>query len=287
MQAGKWRQALSLLRETDDLFPEAHAQIHDAETKLVAALLRGDSAQKLSALDLVALADEASGLLTAADADATLAPVLVDKLLALDLPARAEPILQHLFDHAGTPEQRAELGVRLAGLMADRGDWKDALGVLGHSDDSGLASSLVTRRGLLRARLLVASGKSADALGVLSGVQGEEAVELQAKILEDRHEWAAASKLLESLTGAAAFASKPDQAQRDLILRLANDESQAGDMAALHRLRGTQGAHMATGPGAELFAVLTQDPIQAVGDLPRSGHELDAVRALPASLATR
>jgi hypothetical protein len=286
IKTGHWRPALALLRETDGVFPEAHAQIQAAESRLIADLLRGDRATQLSALDLVALAEEAAPLLSAADADVTLAPVLVDKLLSLDLPARAEPILQRLFDHAASPVQKAELGVRLAGLLADRGDAKGALAVLDASEDSALQSSLVTQRGLLRARLLAASGRQSDALGILSGVKGAPAIELQAKILEDRHAWAAAAKLLETLAGDASFSAQPDQAQRDIILRLANDESEAGDMAALRRLRAAQGARFASGPGAELFAVLTQEPIQAVDDLPRSGRELQAVRALPASLAT-
>jgi tetratricopeptide (TPR) repeat protein len=285
-QAGHWRQALDLLRETDGLFPDAHAQTHAAETQLVSALLGGDKASRLSALDLVALAEEAGPLLSAADADVTLAPVLVDKLLALDLPARAETILQRLYDHAASPVQKAELGVRLAGLLADRGDAKGALGILDQADDSALDSRLVTQRGLLRARLLAESGRQTDALGILSAMQGDAAILLQAHILEDRHDWAAAGKLLETLVGTPSFTGKPDQIQRDMILRLANDESEAGDMTALRRLRSAQGARFASGPGAELFAVLTQEPIQAVDDLPRSGRELQAVRALPASLAT-
>jgi hypothetical protein len=285
-QAGLWRPALALLRETDALFPDSHAQVQAAESQIISALLHGDSATKLSALDLVALAEEAAPLLSAADADVTLAPVLVDKLLALDLPARAEPILRRLFDHAASPVQKAELGVRLAGLVADRGDAKEALAVLDASDDSGLAIALVAQRGVLRARILAASGRATEALGILSGVHGDLAIELQAKILEDRHDWAAAAKLLETLMDAPDFAARPEQAKRELILRLANDESEAGDMAALRRLRGAQAARFATGPGAELFAVLTQEPIQALDDLPRAGRELQAVRALPASLAT-
>jgi hypothetical protein len=285
-QAGHWRQALALLRETEGLFPEAHPQLHAAETQLVSDLLAGDRASRLSALDLVALAEEAGPLLSAADADVTLAPVLVDKLLALDLPARAETILRHLYDSAASPVQKAELGVRLAGLLADRGDAKGALDILDASADSVLDSRLVTQRGLLRARLLAQSGRESDALGILSGMQGDAATLLQAHILEDRHDWAEAAKLLESLIGTPSFAGKSDQAQRDMILRLANDESQAGDMTALRRLRSTQGARFASGPGADLFAVLTEEPVLAVDDLPRAGRELQAVRALPASLAT-
>ena len=285
VQAGLWRPALALLRETDTLFPADHPRVQAAETKLVADLLHGDSATKLGALDLVALADEASGLLSAADADTTLAPVLVDKLLALDLPARAQPILQKLFDQANDPSQKAELGIRLSGLLADRGDSKGALSILAESSDDGLAPALVSRRGVLRARLLAATGKTKDALGVLTGMQDEQALELQAGILEQNHDWVAAVKLLETFTGSPAFAAMPEQTQRDLILRLANDESEAGDMAALRRLRDAQAAKFTTGSDAELFAVLTQEPVKATTDLPRAAHELDKLRALPASLS--
>jgi hypothetical protein len=285
IQAGLWRPALALLRETDGVFPDAHGRIHDAETKLIADLVHGDSASKLSALDLVALADEASNLLSAADADTTLAPVLVDKLMALDLPGRAEPILQKLYDNASDPAQKAELGVRLASLLADRGDTKGALSVLSASEDDGLDAPLVARRGLLRASLLAKSGQTGDALGVLSGIQDEPALELQTGILEQSHHFAEAAKLLGAAIAGPGFAKLPDNTQRNLILRLANDESELGDVSALRRLRDAQASHFTDGPDAELFAVLTQDPIKATTDLPRAAKELDKLRALPASLA--
>jgi hypothetical protein len=287
VQAGLWRQALALLQETDALFPDAHERIHDAETKLIADLVHGDSAAKLSALDLVALADEASNLLSASDADTTLAPVLVDKLMALDLPARAEPILQRLYDRATDAAQKAELGVRLAGLLADRGDAKGALSVLAAADDTGLDPALVSRRGLLRAGLLAKTGQTGDALGVLSGIQDEAALELQTGILEQNRQFPDAAKLLARFIGSPAFPKAPEQTQRNLILRLANDQSEMGDMAALRRLRDEQGSHFTSGPDAELFAVLTQEPIKATADLPRAAKELDKLRALPASLARR
>ncbi len=284
IQAGLWRQALVLLRETDALFPNAHDRIHDAETKLIADLVHGDSAARLGALDLVALADEAASLLSAADADTTLAPVLVDKLMALDLPARAEPILQRLYDGATDPAQKAELGVRLAGLLADRNDTKDALSVLSASDDPSLEAPLITRRGMLRARLLAKSGQTGDALGVLSAIQDEPALELQTGILEQSHAYADAAKLLSAFIDGPGFAKMPEQTKRNLVLRLANDQSELGDLAGLHRLRDAQVSHFTDGPDAELFAVLTQEPIKGTSDLPRAAKELDKLRALPASL---
>ena len=285
IQAGLWRQALALLRETDAVFPEAHDRIHDAETKLIADLVHGDSAAKLGALDLVALADEASSLLSAADADTTLAPVLVDKLMALDLPARAEPILQRLYDSATDPLQKAELGVRLAGLLADRNDTKDALAVLSASDDAGLEAPLVSRRGMLRAHLLAKSGQTGDALDVLSAIQDEPALELQTGILEQSRSFAEAAKLLSAFIEGPAFGKIPEQTQRNLILRLANDDSELGDLAALHKLREAHAPQFTDGPDSELFAVLTQEPIKATADLPRAAKELDKLRALPASLS--
>ncbi len=283
----RWRPALALLRESETLFPNSQAVIHDAETRLLGTLLKNGGAERLSALDLVALAEEAAPLLTASDADATLAPVLVDKLMALDLPSRAEAILQRLFDQAQAPEQKAQLGLRLASLKADRGDLKAALDCLGDADDDAtLPSDLVAKRATLRAKLLARSGKDDAALNQLAGLSNPDALTLSAQILEGRRNWVEAAKALRALVDGKDFAALPDEAQRSAILRLANDENEAHDMAGLRALRSSQGARFASGSGAELFAVLTEDPIKGVDDLKRSERELQAVRALPASLST-
>jgi hypothetical protein len=283
-QSGAWRPALALLRETDAAFPEAHARVHDAQTAVIADLLRGDHAARLSALDLVALAEEASPLLSAADADSTLAPLLIDRLMALDLPERAEPILRRLFDRSAQPQARAALGLRLARLMADDGDAAGGLKVLGGSDDAGLAPELAVPRTLLRARLMAATGQGADAAASLSAVPGQEAMDVRAGILEQRQDWAGAASAVEGFLAGPAFAALPDADQRALILRAARDESGAGDIAGLRRLRAAYGARFAAGSGADLFAVLTAEPVSAVSDLPRAGQELATVRALPAVL---
>jgi len=283
-QSGAWRLALALLRETDAAFPEAHARVHEAQTAVIADLLRGDHAARLGPLDLVALAGEASPLLSAADADSTLAPLLVDRLMALDLPERAEPILRRLFDQSAQPAARAALGLRLARLLADDGDAAGGLKILGGSDDADVAPDLAGERRLLRARLMAQEGQGADAASALSGVPGRDAMDERAGILEQRHDWAAAAAAVTGFLATPAFAALPDDDQRALILRAVRDESEAGDMAGLRRLRATYGARFAAGSGAELFAVLTAEPVSAVSDLPRAGQELATVRALPAAL---
>ncbi len=283
-QAGAWRAALSELRETDEQFPDAHDRIHATEISLVSGLLKGNRAATLSALDLVALADDASTLLGADDADAALAPLLADRLLALDLPARAEPILRRLLDRAGDGPAKAGLGMRLAGLIADRGDGAGALAVLDASEPAGETASPIDRT-VLRARLLAELGRPRAALERLAGVQAPQAAELAATIQEGGKDWAGAEKALSDFIRTGAFAGLPAPAQHEVVLRAVRDAAEAGDMAGLRQLRDTFGNAFKSGSQAELFAVLTADPVREVADLRRSARELGAIRTLPAALS--
>ncbi|HLB97261.1 MAG TPA: hypothetical protein VJK90_06335, partial [Acetobacteraceae bacterium] len=115
-EAAMPRPALSLLRETDTLFPDAHEQVRAAEHDVLAAMLQSGAGRGLSPLDMVALVAENEDLLTGQDASNTLTPVLVDKLMALDLPDRAAPLLQHLMERSSDDDAKAGLGARLADL---------------------------------------------------------------------------------------------------------------------------------------------------------------------------
>jgi hypothetical protein len=285
-QDGAWRPALALLRETEKLFPEAQAQLHAAEIGVVSAMVHTDRAAGLNALDLVALADEASTMLGQADADTTLAPLLADRLTALDLPDKAEPILRRLLDRAAVGAPRASIGLRLAGLAAERGENQEALGMLdGSGGGDKLDGPLAEARAVLRARLLSETGHPADALGELAGRSSPAALDLAAGIREAAHDWRGAADALQTLAAGAAFSALPAQGQRDVVLRAVRDCAEAADMAGLRRWRSSHGKLFAGQPNEALFAILTAEPVQHVGDLPRSAKELGAIRRLPASLA--
>ena len=51
-----------------------------------------------------------------------MAPLIADRLVAFDLSARAKPILRHLLDQAGDGRAKAALGLKLAGVVAERDD---------------------------------------------------------------------------------------------------------------------------------------------------------------------
>ena len=289
-QAGMPRPALSLLRETDTLFPDAHDQVRAAERQVLDSMLKGGAGRALSPLDLVSLVAENQDLLTDQNAASTLTPVLVDKLMALDLPDRAAPLLQRLIDASSPGEAKAGLGARLADLQLDQDDARSALAALDTSAPTApepLSSGLASRRTVLRARALAASGEDAAAARLLMPETGAEALTLRAQLCEQLRDWAGAEAALRALAQASVPASgKLTDAQQDLVLRLASDASQAGDMAVLQELRAGDGARLSPGPRQELFRALTAQPVQSLGDLPRSARETAADRALPAVLTS-
>ena len=286
-QTGQWRAGLALLRETEPLYPELHAQLHDAERGLVGDLIKGSAADQMAPLDLVALADECASLLAEDGADAKLAPILAAKLEALDLPERAEPVLQHILDRTSGAAPKAEVGLRLAELRLDLRGGKAALATLDASDAPDLPAALAADRTLLRARAMAAAGDADSALHLLDGLAAPAAVAMRAKLLEARHDWPAAEAALASfakLTLPVSGALTP--AQQNVLVHLASLAEQAGDAAELQSLKLQEGSRMSPGPAAELFQLLTETPVRSVTDITRSGDELTSARATPAALAS-
>ena len=288
-QAGSPRPALSLLRETDSLFPDAHDQVRAAEHEVLAAMLHSGAGRGLSPLDMVALVAENEDLLTGQDAGNTLTPVLVDKLLALDLPDRAAPLLQHLMERSAEGDAKAGLGARLADLRLDQADAPGAVAALdaSASASSAVSTALVARRSVLRARALAMSGQAEAAVRLLAPETSTDALELRAQLCEQLRDWAGADAALHALAGVLLPPTGAlTDPQQDLVLRLASAASQAGDMAVLQELRGGAGLRLPAGPRLELFHALTAQPVQSLGDLARSAHETEAARALPSVLTS-
>jgi hypothetical protein len=286
-RAGLWRPALAALRETETLYPAMHAQVRAGERQVIADLLASDGAAHLAPLDLVALVGENADLLSEKGTSETLAPVLLDKLLALDLPDRADPILARLMGATAAPEAKAALGAKLAALRLDQSDPTGARDALARSDAAGLPASLASHRAVLQARALLLDGSKDAALALLAGQDTPEALDLQATLLEQRQDWHRAETVLQALVHASLPTTGAlTDAQQDMLLRLASAASEAGDMAFMQQLQSGDATRLAAGPRAQLFQALATRPIQAVGDLPRSAREAEAARTVPAALAS-
>ncbi len=279
-QAGQWRSAFDMLRETAPLYPDSAALIQARTAALLADMLRGPVAETASPLEWVALADENAEAIARADA----AGVLADKLTALDLPGRAGPIIERMMAAAPAGADRARLGVRLAAMRLGEGVPDAARAALAASDAPDLPAELTEARGLLDARIHVAVHDVGGAAAILSQLGTAAADELRAGALGDAGDWRGSAAAMVSLVGRSVPAEGAlTPAQQDLVIRLASAQARAGDEAALHAL-GAQQAARITGPRGDMFRLLTAAPISGVGDLKRSAGEVALARALPSGL---
>jgi hypothetical protein len=283
--AGDWRSALSLLRETEALFPDDKTALHAELAELFTALLRGDVADTLPPLELVSVIEEDADLLPTGAEGEALQAKLADRLLALDLPKRAGPVLEKLSQAATSDAARAGFGARLAELRLREGDPTGALAALDASAAGDLPQDLLERRTLLAASANARRGDNDRALAILGTLDTPAAAEARAAILERANDWPAAQR---ALSDYAARTIPPDgaldDAQRRTLLRLATAAARAGDEAALTALRQREAARMAGGPLGDMFRLLTADPVHSAADLKRSAQEAALARDLPAQL---
>jgi hypothetical protein len=284
-RTGAWRSALGLIRETETIFPADKATIHAELVDMFAAMLRGDAAESLAPLELIALVDENADLLPAGPAGDQLQARLADRLLALDLPKRADPVLQKLMQAAPSDVSRAGFGARLAALRLREADATGALAALAASNADDPPADLAERRTLLLASAHARLGETDRALAVLASLDAASADEARATILERTNDWPAAETALRAYTNKIVPAEgKLDDGQRRTLLRLATAAARAGDAAVLKTLRQTAGPRMESGPLADMFRLLTADQVRGVGDLKRSGQEAVLARELPGQL---
>ena len=211
-------------------------------TDMFAGLLRDDTADSLAPLELVSVVEENADLLPAGPDGDALQAKLADRLVALDLPKRAGPVLEKLMKAATTDVARAGFGARLAALRLREGDTAGAMAALDASVAADLPAELAERRTLLVADANARRGDGARALAVLATLDSAAADGARATILERANDWPAAQRALVDYAAKTVPAEgKLDDAQRRTLLRLATAAARAGDNAALTALRQREG----------------------------------------------
>jgi hypothetical protein len=280
--SGGWRAALDALRQTETQFPDQKPLIQARKTAAFQAMLDTQGGG-MSPLDLVLLAAEYADCVPDGAAGATLAALLADKLLALDLPARAIPVLQGLMRGAQAGPVRAEFGHRLALLLLEAGDPAGAIAALQASAAPAIAPALSEARALVTAKALAAQGDLSGAVAALTEIGTAAADDLRATIM------AKAGDVQGSLGALADLAAKlvPTEgplsdAAQDVLMREASAAVRAPDPALLRTLE--RYAPRMTGARADVFRVLTAAPLAATSELPRAARELALARTIPQRL---
>ena len=99
-QAGAWRVALAELRQAETDFPEQAPAIHQRLKDMFVKMIRDQGDRKASPIEFVSMVDENADLVLDAADDDAVQQSLADRLLALDLPDRAKPVLEKLMRSA-------------------------------------------------------------------------------------------------------------------------------------------------------------------------------------------
>ncbi len=284
-ETGNWRSALNQLRETETLYPERKIELRTQLQAAFAMALRPPAGHELPPFEFVALVDENADLMVGTTPDAELQARLADRLVALDLPRRAGPLLEKLVQGSPPGAARAGFGATLARLRLQEGDGDGATAALFASSAEGLPPSLMEQRVLLFGEASRRRGDSTGALAALAQLETPAIEEAKATLYEQARNWPAATAALLSYAGATAtMAAMPDEVQARILVRLATAASQAGDSTVLGQLRGHRLSTAGQGPVADLFRLLTAVPVVQSTDLKRSRQEMAMAKTLPAGL---
>ena len=285
VQAGQFRPALEMLRDTQALFPDAQETLKARMGAVFQALLTGDQANNLKPLEFISLAGDFTDSVPEGEAGDRLATLLAGRLVALDLPDQAAPVLDRLMRAAPPGAPRARFGLQLAKMRLETEDSAAALATLQASDAPNIPSGLGEERGLVLARAQAKLGNLAAATSILSALDTASADELRASLLETAKDWPGALAALRDLAAkrVAATGSLPLE-QQEIVLREASAALQADDKATLLDLRRADEFRMGNGSRADLFRLLTERPVQSSADLPRAARDIALARGMPDDL---
>lgn len=276
--ANAFRPALDILRDTERLFPEQRPAVRAGMASVFRAMLSQPHA--VPPLDLVTIASDYAPLLPDG-AGGDLGPMLADKLVALDLPGRAGPVLDALIAAAAPGPARAGIAVRLAQMHVDAAAFPAAEATLRATDAPDLPPALIEQRILLLARARAAQGDLPAAVASLQALGTAPADELRATLLSQAADWPGSLAALADLAAKAIPAAGPlSNAMQDIVLRQASSAVHANDTALLADLYRCHNGRLA-GPRADLFRLLMAEPVRSPADLPRTATELTMARLMP------
>ncbi len=284
--AGEARPALKLLRESEETFPDHKAAIRDRLATIFRTALSPEREAAMPAFDLVTMAEENADLIPSGDAGQDMAERLCDRLVELDLPARAIPLLERLTTSTPAGLSKSVFGGRLAAVRLQTGDPEGAIAALTASVADSLPQPLLESRTLTFAAAVAAQGDMVSADRAIAALDSLAGYRLQARLKEEAKDWHGAVSAWQAVVARVL----PEQGllseeQAASLVRLASAAAQAGDDQLLSQLRQTQSGRLPPGPNADLFTLLTAQPVNAVTDLATVSRDVSLAKRAPTAIA--
>lgn len=247
-----YRSAIALRPNT----PEAKEMALEMNNGFAKLFLEG-RAEKLSAVEALGLFYDFRELVpTGIEGDRMIAR-LTERLLQLDLLARAADLMEHRINRLGI-EDKGRAALDLAAVRLKDRQPQLALKALQISAKNPLPADLQSERRLLEARALLEMDKADEALKIISVDQSAPALALRAEIHWRRKDWPAAVTALSGLLKPMENTSGPlSPVDRQIALQLAVALSFAKDDAGADRLAGAMTSRFEGSPELPIFKVLT------------------------------
>lgn len=265
--ARNYSQGFDTMRRTVSLFPDdpQAAEITQELSDIFKNLFIHDGAAHLPPLEALALYEQYRELTPPGPDGDLMIRRLAERLVEIDLLGRASELLEHQVRFRLAGEERARVGVRLAGIRLLNAQPQEAIDALDRSESPGLPADLTEERRLLRARALSQTDRSADAVQLLATDQSVPANLLRIDIAWRGRKWAAAAQALADVIGPPPPAGQPLPPETaKLVVNRAVALSLAQDGPGLTRLRDEFGPAMERTSEATAFRVLTR-PQEAAG----------------------
>ena len=245
-QAGQVAKAFQLWREAERRFPDFAVRAKADIAGSLDALSDPKIAASMTPADFVrVIADCAKEVAARDGTEAQLAPILADRLEALDLPARATGVLREVLDASAPGIAKAQIGVKLASLLLEQDDLPGARNALDSSNATGLPATVERERHLAVAQIAERQGDHASALAALGSDASPDTLDAKAAIYAAAERWHDAKLTLQALTAKLPTDGMLGRRQGDLVVRLATAASRDGDTGLLLTLARTAESRLA------------------------------------------
>ncbi|MFO1153848.1 MAG: hypothetical protein U1E42_09335 [Rhodospirillales bacterium] len=247
-----WRDAVSLY----DREPESR-ELGRKMATFFRDTFMGESVDRLPPWKAVLLFDQFKELVPAETGGLALLGRYADRLVAADLLPQATEVFERLLKSPLNPQQRGQVGLRLAEARLADGAAADALDALKRTDHAELAADVLVARRRLAARAQLALGHPAEAIALIDRDNGEAADAIRLAAQRSGGDWSGAAATLQrqrphSLDLAAALTLAKDG---EGLARLQAEPAAADEQADAVRLMAAPATAVLPRPAAVAAAV--------------------------------
>lgn len=285
---GDYRAGLYTLRQAASNFPKSATtrNIASAMAEIFATLFLAGEAEKLPAVQALALYYDFRELTPlGADGD-TMIRRLSDRLVSVDLLDKAAELLDHQVNFRLEGAAQAQIASKLAMVYLMDGKPEQAIATLRATRHGGLTTDVSRQRLLVEARALIELARYEEAEVLLEDESSEDAELLRADLYWGSKDWPrVAAHSAERLDGRWRDEAPLGVNERRQLIRHAIALSLMDDRDGLADLRGKFFVAMRDGQLGNAFDLITADEVQSADKLTRLAESIASVDRLQSFMA--